>query len=459
MNDLKALIGKMTFIGGQKKLMHEARRLSLGAAKIARGSSSEMRRQVEGMMHVQNILEEETGSWTEPNAIRDGSGGAFDACDLRHWLEIAERADIPFIPAKTVLSLTEDEVSAVDQKVKKPDHVVRRVMSGMRKAFPEVSDEMLSEAEALKRTGPSPAEVADRLFNAMDDVPWDWMVRSNIAGSSMLKALAGSGVIGDGREGAKLAEDVEVGAGWVRAGNRRRIDATDNRLIETFAAGHKPEIHYLARPWMDPARRVEGEDPHRHGAPFAGKAEWPAEWRVFVKDNEVTGVSSYYAWIGEVSPENAARALEAANMAQRIVDEAVRVGAHPRMADIEILRATRADDPSVQDVLTGYPCDSVSCTLDFMETTEGMMLLEGGPAHTPIGGGFPCAFAGHNMKQETGYFCDCTGVALAMRQDVDLGNPKTWTANVTSPGVLSWEQAAEIAAEFEVRADEGPDPF
>lgn len=457
MNDLKTLIGRMNFMGGQERLKGEARRLALGAAKIARGPSR-MRAQVEGMMRVGEILDAETASWEGPEAIRDGTGGPFDACDLRHWLELAERAGVPYIPARTVLTLTEDELSSVDQKLSAPERVAQGINEGLRRAFPEVTDEMLRDAEAQKPGAPDPEVVAGRLFDAMDDIPRDWMVRSNISGSSMLKALAGSGVIGDPREGSRLAKGIEVGAGWVQVGNRRRIDATDQRFVETFACGHKPEIHYLARPWVDPARKIAGEDPHRHGTPFAGKAEWPAEWRVFVRDGEVTGVASYYSWIGEVTPENASRAIEAADLAARIVDAARGIGAAPRFTDLEIFRAQRSDDMEVRKFLDGFPRDGVSCTLDFMETPDGMVLLEGGPPHSPVGGGFPCAFAGHGMWRETGLFCDCSGVALAMRPDINLAEPGSWPFDASTDGVLGWDEAADLAARFEPDRDAGPEP-
>jgi hypothetical protein len=288
------------------------------------------------------------------------------------------------------------------------------------------------------------------------------MVRSNIAGSSMLKALAGSGVIGDGREGSKLSDAVEVGAGWVQAGNRRRVDATDTRFVDTFATGHKSTIHYLARPWATPSRRLVAEDPHRHGSQFAGLGSWPAEWRAFVTAGRVTGVSSYYGWAGETSPEDAHRALEAAGLAQRIVDAAHRMRLAPRLMDIELLRSGPMDkmrkQPEVQTMLDTHPADGVSCTLDFMETDQGMMLIEGGPGHTEVGGAFPCNFAGNGMRRETGLFCRCEGVALRLIDGVHLAEPSTWKDKDPGDSILTWDEARELASRFAPENSDDPSP-
>lgn len=449
MSDLKSLIGRLNFLGGQRSLMGTARRFTLGAAKAARGPTEALQNQIKGISEIAAFVEAEASSWVEPEDFAQGRGGPFDACDLRHWLVLAERAGVPAIEARPILTLTEAEISAISQKIQIPDSAARTIRNGLAKAFPEASLPSETPEDRI-----DPGAVYERLFTAMDDVPWDWMVRSNISGSSMLKALAGSGVIGNGNEGSRLSDDVEVGAGWVSHGNRRRVDATDNRFIETFVRGHKGEIHFLARPWVEASRRITGEDPHRHGSPFAGKGEWPAEWRVFVTNGQVTGVGSYYGWIGEVTAENAHHALEAARLAQKIVDEAVRIGAATRLMDMEILRngpgkEKQENNAVMREMLEVHPADGVSCTLDFLETKDGLVLLEGGPAHTLIGGAHPVAFAGHGLRPEIspGY-CDCSGVALALAPGVCLGDLKTWRNADTRETVLSWTDAERLAAGY-----------
>jgi hypothetical protein len=436
---LKNMIGALNFISGQRKTQEELRRLSLSAGKLFRGPVAKAEETLDGISAVARFVEDEANSWLEPDAFEAGASGPFDACDLRHWLLFAEAAGVPFVPARQIATLTEEELSAIDHKISLPKHVAASISKGLARVLPDITP-------SDPGSDVDPAAIQERLFTAMDDVPADWMVRSNISGSSMLKSLAGTGLLDDGREGAQLAENVEVGAGWVRVGNRTRIDATDKRFVECFVRGHKDKLHYLARPWMTADRYGEGEDPHRHGSHFAGKGRWPMEWRVFVEDGKVTGVASYYGWVGEVTAENAAKALEAAELAQKIVDQAMNMGAEPRLMDVELLRdasPAAKGNPAIAETLRRFPQGSFACTLDFMETVDGMLLLEGGPAHTPIGGGHPCAFAGH--KTLPNGTCNTEGVALRLIEGVCLGDPGTWMNRANDGSILSFDEARRLA--------------
>ncbi|PTX52600.1 hypothetical protein IQ03_03980 [Gemmobacter caeni] len=449
---LKDLIGRISFISGQRETARTLRRLGIQTGALLRGPVEESRERLTGIAEIAERVEREAASWVDPDRIE--SGGPFDACDLRHWLLLAERAGVPFVPAMEILSLTEAELGAIDQKLQLPEFVANAIGRGLKRALPE-----LDGMSPPDRDGPDPAEVHERLFRAMENVPYDWMIRTNISGSSMLKSLAGTGLVGDGREGARLAEGVEVGAGWVRVGNRARIDATDKRFIETFAAGHKDRLHYLARPWVTAARYGEAADPHRHGSQFAGKGRWPMEWRCFVENGQVTGVAAYYGWVGEVTPENAARALEAADAAQRVVDAGLELGLHPRWMDVELLRHASPEAlsrPHLRETLKRFPADGFACTLDFIETERGLTLLEGGPPHTPIGGGHPCAFAGFGTRPNGA--CRTDGVALRLIDGVCLGDPRSWMGRENDGSVLSWEEAGVLARQGAPEPDDLPSP-
>jgi hypothetical protein len=446
---LKDMIGRISFISGQRDTARTLRRFGLQAGALLRGPAEEARQRLDGIAEIAALAEREASSWGDPDRI--GSGGPFDACDLRHWLLLAERAGVPFVPAREILSLTEEELSAIDQKLQLPDFLSNAIRRGLDRVLPDVS-------EAPPRPdGPDPLAVRERLFTAMEGVPSDWMVRTNLSGSSMLKSLAGTGLIGEPREGARLAEGVEVGAGWVRSGNRSRIDATDKRFIEVFASGHKDRLHYLARPWVTASRFGEAEDPHRHGSQFAGKGRWPMEWRCFVEGGRVTGVAAFYGWVGQVTPENAGRALEAAEAAQRVVDAGISLGLKPRWMDVELLGGASEGAlgrPALRETLDRFPADGFACTLDFIETDQGMTLLEGGPPHTPIGGGHPCAFAGFGTSPNG--TCRPEGVALRLIHGVCLGDPKSWMGRENDGSVLSLEDARALAAEMTVRETDGP---
>jgi len=449
---LKDVIGRISFIAGQRETGRTLRRIGLETAALLRGPVQEARDRLSGIAETAERVEREAASWVDPDAI--ARGGPFDACDLRHWLLLAERAGVPFIPATEILSLSEAELSVIDQQLQLPEFVSNAIGRGLRRVLPE-----LDGVARPERAGPDPAEVHERLFQAMEGIPYDWMVRTNISGSSMLKSLAGTGLIGDGREGATLAEGVEVGAGWVRVGNRPRIDATDKRFIETFARGHKDRLHYLARPWVTAARYGQGEDPHRHGSQFAGKGRWPMEWRCFVEGGRVTGVAAYYGWVGTVTPENAARALKAAEAAQRVVDAALGLTLTPRWMDIELLRFASKEalsHPHLQETLDRFPADGFACTLDFIETDQGMTLLEGGPPHTPIGGGHPCAFAGFETRPNGA--CRTDGIALRLIHGVCLGDPKSWMGRENDGSILSWQEARDHAEQHVPEEEDVPSP-
>ncbi|MCW3782551.1 hypothetical protein [Defluviimonas salinarum] len=460
MNDIRTLIGKLNVVAGQRAIGRKARQIAGQTAKLFAGPADVARRTVSGIAEVAAFVEAEAGSWLEPEELAAGQTGGFDACDLRHWLFLAEAAGVPAIPARTILSLHEDDLALIDQKIAVPEHIGAGLRRRIAKAMPEI-------LETAAPDGPSPEELEIRrhrlgeaLYDAMDEIPSGWMVRTNISGSSMLKAFAGAGVIERSEDGATFDKDLEVGAGWVRHGNRRRIDATDTRFVETFASGHKPVIHYLARPWMEAARRAEGPDPHRHGTIFAGKGSWPCEWRVFIENGRVTGVASYYGWAGTVTPESAARALEAADLGQRIADAAVARGLSARFMGLEVMRHFAARRPEAEtsaktrSALERFPRGGVNCTLDFLEVKgRGLMLLEGGPAHTPIGGGHPCAFAGHRVTKETGAACSCEGVALRLMDGIILADPETWGGGDPEGSILGWEEARALAAYHEKEKD------
>lgn len=443
MKDIRALIGRLTVLGAQSALNETARKLTLSTAKLLRGKPEKARWPIGEILDLASFVETEAASWIEPEDI--ASGGPFDACDLRHYLAAAEVAGVPYIPAKEILRLHEDEITAIDQVVRIPEHVSKTIKKGMKAAFPELP-------EAPRTARHDATDVMERLFTAMDDVDTSWMVRSNLAGSSMLKSLAGSGVLGDGaagaRDGARLTESIEVGAGWVSHGNRRRIDALDSRFIDTFARGHKDTLVFLARPWMTAGRREECADPHRHGTPFAGKGSWPHEWRVFVENGEVTGVASYYGWIGAVTAENAEKAFLARELGQRVADALTEMHAIPKSMEVEILRKRIAPQAPISELqsmaLEKSRVASVTCTLDFMETEDGMMLLEGGPGHLPIGGGHPCAFAGFEARPDWGGYCRTEGVAFRLIDGVCLGDPATWQGKQNDGAIMDWDEALEF---------------
>lgn len=415
----------------------------------------------------------ETSSWVTIDQFMAGGTGPFDACDLRHWLRLAELAGVDFVPAKEILRLSEQEMSIASGTVTLPDTASSRAMTN---GVIDAAQEIIA-ADNEKRTTSEHEDMGDALevivgdlgmdqaarvskrehvgnmlFDAMDRVPEGWMVRSARVGPSNLKALAGSGHAGHETPEVPFGPNVEVGPGWIRVGNRRRVAPEDLRTVTASAEGPVGPTAFLARPWVKSSRYFVHEDPHRVETPLKGPGVWPAEWRAFVEDGEVVGVSCYYSWIGEPNAENAVTALQVRNMAQQVADKATKLGMWPRFMDIEFLRTASApaitENPEVQAMLDHFGREKVAFTVDFIETDEGLKLLEGGPPNTPFGGGHPCGFAGCGGQPKFGNKTDTVGVAFRNMPHVLPGDPKTWTDGDRSDCILNWEQTAELAKDY-----------
>ena len=395
------------------------------------------------------MMDEETSAWVSPETLA-ASGGRFDACNLRHWLALAENAGVAYVPAVTVLTLAETEIGLLAGDVPMPDTPGSRAVTAAAQALntgnPGVEE---SPPETGTRDGQGHDEVVEACYAAMDTVPEGWMVRHERCGPSVLKTLAGCGVAGGNAPEVAFGPGLTVGPGWVRDGNRRRVDVTDHRTL-AIGIGQGPDgpHSWLARPWVKAARWTMGPDPQRHGSQFQGPGLWPAEWRAFVEGGRVTGVSYYYPWAGQAGAGNAAAALAVRDAAQRLVDHAVRLGAVPAFMDVEFARS----NPQFEAAGFGerFPRDGFACTLDFIETKDEdggtrMTLLEGGPPLTPFGGGHPCGFipvVGKTHRAE--------GVALNLAEGVHMMEPRTWTG--TNEGsILSWEEAKALASTIEDR--------
>lgn len=439
----KALV--LLTAASERRTAHDlARKATVAAARFLRDPKS-IGERLKGFGDVALLHGRETGSWIGPESI--GGGGPFDACDLRHWLALAELSGVPAVPAREILNLDDGEMEMLSGKVEMPDNAAAR--SVRRNAHL-----LKPYAEGLpEETVPpvDPEALYEKLHAAMDGVPEGWMVRYARCGSLNLKSFAGAGAAGPEAPQVRLGPSIEVGPGWVRTGNRRRVDVSDSRTVEAAAHGPGVSFPFLARPWVEAARYAVGDDPHRHGTAFAGKGIWPAEWRAFVEGGRVRGVSWYYAWSGSADSESAAVALQVRDLAQAIADKAMELGAWPRYMDVEFVRASGnpalLENEAVKAALSSLGRETVSCTLDFIETADGLMLLEGGPANTPFGGGHPCGFAGCGGLPKFGNRTLTEGVAFRTMPHVMLADPSTWSDGDRSGCILTWEEAEELAME------------
>jgi hypothetical protein len=144
----------------------------------------------------------------------------------------------------------------------------------------------------------------------------------------------------------------------------------EDRFYETLLDLAEENIRAYARPIMasNPiAGEVNGE-----------KRNWDTEFRVYIQDGEVVGVSNYYPQVEMTPKAHAAPMLEAVDMARHMIGF---------MKKHDIL----CDNPKYQAE------GQIRCTLDFFQTKDGeMLLLEGGPEG--LFGAHPCCFLGENHR-------------------------------------------------------------
>lgn len=459
---IRDYIGAVSRAGAEKGMSEKMRRLMSGAAALARKNPEELLSRISGIARLEAVAEGEFRRWAEPEQIGvEDCPDRFDVCDLRIWIRIADLAGVEAIPAVTVASLEEDELEALLGTVDIPAPVRRSVMGGMMRLAssdpeaprPEATDadadviRFLSGFDRSRDRNKAGHRAWSKIDGALDELPASWMVRTHVSGSSNLKALVGTGLMKSADDTARVRPDFELGGGWVRAGNRRIIDFSDPRFLELAIGGHKPGAHYLARPWEPAGRFHRGEDLHRANSPLAGPGEWPAEWRVFVKSGEVTGVANYYGWTGEgPSPENAWNAIRSAALAQRMADQVSAMGLAGSFMDQVFIRS--GGNPDVVALLDQeWPDDRIHATLDFYEGEGGLKFLEAGPAHMPGGGGHPCAFAGQGCA-DGNVIARCEGIAYRNMPHVHLGEPSTWIDGDPEGAIEDWSTAAVRAAEF-----------
>ena len=448
----------------------DVRKMLAGAAATIRAPKGGFGNMMDGIANGLAFEKSESADWLDADAILSGKSGPFDSCDLEMWLAICERLGVAAVPGEVILRLNRVETELVSGESEIPagrskDALVAAMNELIEKADRDgVTPEMLELFTYLFDTAEQDAvnmeELHERLASSMDEVPEGYMVRTAACGGSELKALAGTGLAGPTTPETRFGTDLEVGPGWVRLGNRRTLNTRDHRTVSMTAQRPKSDMVFIARPWVQASRWIETMDPHRDGSQFAGPGRWPAEWRAFVVDGKVTGVSFYYGFTGEMSPENARMALEVRDVAQRLVDGMTAQKLWPRYMKAEFAR--RSPHAEMQEALADFGRESVSCSLDFIETDEGLLLIEGGPANTPVGGAHCCSFAGAGLKKgaidgrqmaRSSY-----GVAFRAMPHINMMEPKTWHDGDRTGSIATWAETEALALVEESPVPVGTEP-
>jgi hypothetical protein len=460
----------LTVEGDKRATRDDVRKMLAGAAGAARAPKGGFEIMMNGIADGLAFEKAESADWLDAETIRNGASGPFDACDLEMWLAICERIGVATVPGEVILRLNRVESEIVSGQSEIPESRSKDAIIAAMKAMVEQADregvtpEMLDLFVYLFDTAEQDAvdreDLQERLAACMDEVPEGYMVRTAACGGSELKALAGTGLAGPTAPETKFGPDLEVGPGWVRLGNRRTLNTRDHRTVSLTAQRPKSDLVFLARPWVQASRWIETMDPHRDGSPFAGPGRWPAEWRAFVVDGKVSGVAFYYSFSGEMNPENARMALEVRDTAQRLVDGMMAQKLWPRYMKAEYAR--RNPHPDMQAALADFGRETVSCSLDFIETDEGLLLIEGGPANTPVGGAHVCSFAGVGLRKgavdgrlmaKSSY-----GVAFRAMPHINMMEPTTWHDGDRTGSIATWAETEALALTEDAPVAVGEEP-
>lgn len=359
-----------------------------------------------------------TSSFLNAERIAGGESGLFDSRSLSCWLAVAKKAGVPAVPAIPLITLPEFALEilispeVVEQQPAKPSIFMRAADSLTNGALSRSLGpvDLMSVEDKRKIHALTMALLAE----AGEHIPAGHMVRHDHMGPGTLKAWAGIGWEPmNGDDGVSYQDEtgrkVVLGPGWVTVGNKRFLDVTDARTVHAISLAFTPEHTFYVRPWVAASRRHTGIDIHRPASwPKEDRhGSWPAEWRVFIRGGKAVAVSSYYCWAdipGDAADHAAAD--EALRLAQKIADTATAMGCIPEFLDLPRLRQRSVE------FREKMPEGTVNAVLDFIETNDGMLLIEGGPGHA-----HPCAFAGTLWPE---------GKAFRPREGINIADPKTW---------------------------------
>lgn len=286
----------------------------------------------------------------------------FSTMSLGNWITLCETAGVPMAPSRFAATINPVTVFALS-------------------------------------AGHDPAQFMDDLqqfIPAFQDIEDDEIIRFDTSAPNEVKALMTLG-----------RADGETPA-W--RGYRRNDSGivfpqmSDERLVSNLMANPENSSPVWIRKWVEPVmmtgcrttgwqRAVMPEDRLKDGETLpAGAGDlFPCEWRVYVKNGEITAISNYYTAIdrgvGDDAPIALAMAAEARDHAQSLLDTIKSLNVVPHHPMYE----HRDDlDP-----------DAIHFSLDFLEVADEtapmgrkLIMLEGGPAHlrNPNWGAHPCCF-------------------------------------------------------------------
>ena len=154
----------------------------------------------------------------------------------------------------------------------------------------------------------------------------------------------------------------------------RQALAVDHRLLEILDEFPRIGVPVWRRPWL--------------GAEIVIEGGWPIEYRAFVKNGELTGISSYY--VQRPLPRRDDEIEAVRTLTRKLLTEVHGPCLWPPKTHEQLII------PSMLVLMGKKPKpdrplpDEVHATIDFVVTTDGVLMLEGGPPW--FMGADPCCF-------------------------------------------------------------------
>lgn len=321
---------------------------------------------------LQERLERETAvalMWSSANlelperiAARDETSkpSRINLLSLPAWLEIAKAAGIAAIPARPLGELPINDFFAAF------DHTDRDGVEDPFATFHNKVVEQLGEHEMIRMEQVAPREIKGELS----------------AGRPMSNGLI----------------DLADGSGLY-------LDLIEDRFYTTFRDLGADRVRAYARPIVSP-QMVDGVF-------HEGPGRWPVEFRVYVEDGEVVGISNYYPQVSlefdEVRLAMRASVAMARNMIDTLASKRLGVGNHHLAPDLDET-AAQVQRPDWMPANWGPQ----SYTLDFMLLDTGsVVFLEGGPAG--LVSAHPCCFLQDDRDIEPDFL---HGIALSTHDPI-----------------------------------------
>lgn len=260
--------------------------------------------------------------------------GRFNPYNLMHWISLCERASVPHVPARVVANAKVDDIVNYDNEAGNTPEA---------RAFWDAVQKHISRGRPL-------------------DAPPE-MLRWSCCSCAVVKERLGNGE-----------------PGWHDDLLDFRID--DFRAFDLVADYNEERIDAIARPWWR----------------FAIHRGYPVEFRVFVEDDTVKGVSNYYpqrSLLRSYESDNFERfAARAAELAGILIEN-----------QTTPINCPLAERHGLDTKLNCWTADFALKADWRREPKEALVFLEGGPGHFPTGGAHGCCFAP----------LDISGIAMAIR--------------------------------------------